>query len=77
MTKVRVGKGLIIQLPAELADSIHEDDEFLVDIKGRSLRLVPVDVPTILRRTAATPDPEQPSPEELNRIIHDIRRQTR
>ncbi len=71
-----MGKGLIIQLPAELADSVHENDEFQVDVEGRSLRLVPMDVATILERTAATPDPEQPRPEELNRNIHE-RRQAR
>ncbi len=33
MTSVRVGKGLTIRLPAELADRVHVDDEFLVALE--------------------------------------------
>jgi hypothetical protein len=64
-----------LQLPAEVAERFRPDDRFLVWAEGDTLYLKRITSPDVLNRVAERPDEKPLSLEEINDVVHEVRRQ--
>ena len=66
-----------LKLPAEIAARFKPDDRFVVWAEGDTLYLKRVTRPPVLDVVAQAPEGEPMSLDEINEIVHQVRRQRR
>jgi len=75
MLTAKKGNDLTLKLPEEYKDICTPGSEFIVGASGDMLLLKPIRKP-VWERAREVPDPDQPTMEEIVRIVHDVRRET-
>jgi len=78
MAKIaELGPQYTLKLPAEVAARFHPSDRFVVWVEGDILHLKRLTPPPVMDIVAQAPE-EEPMPlEEINQIVHEVRRQRR
>ena len=66
-----------LKLPAEIATRFRPSDRFVVWTEGDTLYLKRITLPPMTRIVAQAPEEETLSLEEINEIVHEVRRQRR
>jgi hypothetical protein len=66
-----------LKLPAEIAARFSPSDRFVVWTEGDTLHLKRITPPPVTRIVAQAPEEEPLSLEEINEIVHEVRRQRR
>lgn len=64
-----------LKLPAETAAHFRPSDRFIVWVEGDSLHLKRITPPTVTEIVAEAPEGETPSLDEINEIVHQVRRE--
>ena len=76
MKKVRVKVGYIIELPRETRDFFKEGDDLFLSVRENTLRLKKLNRSTLLDRVEhAVENGKPPRLREINRIVHEMRKQ--
>jgi len=68
----------MLELPEEIAAHFQPDERFYVWLEGDTMHMKRVQKLTLtelLRRQKENPDPNPPTMEEINEIVHEVRRQ--
>lgn len=74
---VELGSDYRIALPAEIAQRFQPADRFLVWPQGDTVILKRIAMPQVMDVVAATPETEPPLDlDEINIIVHEVRKQT-
>jgi hypothetical protein len=66
-----------LKLPAEVAARFRPSDRFVIWVEGDTLHLKRVTPPPVTSIVAQAPGGEPLSLEEINEIVHEVRRQRR
>ena len=66
-----------LKLPAEIAARFQPSDRFVVWMEGDTLYLKRITPPPVTRIVAQAPEGEPVSLDEINDIVHQVRRQRR
>jgi len=66
-----------LKLPAEIAARFRPSDRFVVWTEGDTLHLKRITPPPVTGIVAQAPEEEPMSLEEINEIVHEVRRQRR
>ena len=66
-----------LKLPAEIASLFRPEDQFVVWADGDALYLKRITPPAVTCIVAEAPEEEPMSMEEINEIVHEVRRQQR
>jgi hypothetical protein len=75
---VEIGADDTIKLPADVMQVFEPADRLMVVIQGDTIMLKRIKSVNVLDRVAETPDDEPPpSMDEINEIVHEVRRQQR
>lgn len=74
MERVNINADYSIKLPEKVRKLFHKGDSLVVTVAEDTLRLKRIKKKELLDRASEVKDKTQPSPEELNRIIHEVRR---
>ncbi len=64
-----------LTLPADIAAHFHPSDRFVVWMVGDTLHLKRITPPPVTRIVAQAPEGEPLSLDEINEIVHQVRRQ--
>lgn len=64
-----------LKLPAEIASRFQASDRFVVWIDGDTLHLKRITPPPVTRIVAEGPQGKPMSMDEINEIVHEVRRQ--
>jgi hypothetical protein len=64
-----------LKLPANVAARFHPADRFVVWVEGDSLHLKRITSPPVTNIVAQSPEGEPLSLDEINEIVHQVRRQ--
>jgi hypothetical protein len=64
-----------LKLPADVAERFQASDRFVVWAEGDTLHLKRITPPPVTRIVDEAPDDEPLSMDEINEIIHEVRRQ--
>ena len=74
---VELGPQYTLKLPAEVAAHFRPSDRFVIWVEGDILHLKRLTPPLVTDTMAQAPE-EEPMPlEEINEIVHEVRRQRR
>ncbi len=65
----------MIKLPSEVAARFQPADRFVVWIDGDTLHLKRITPPPVTERVAQAPEGEPLSMDEINDVVHQVRRQ--
>lgn len=74
MEKVKINADYTIKLPKELWHSFEKGDELIITYMKDTLELKKINKKDLLDRAAEIKDEKQLSHDELNHIIHQIRK---
>lgn len=74
MEKVKINADYTIKLPKELWHSFEKGDELIIAYMKDTLELKKIKKKDLLDRAAKIKNEKQLSPDELNRIIHLVRK---
>jgi len=66
-----------LRLPTEIAARFRPSDRFVVWVEGDTVHLKRVTPPPVMSIVAQAPEGEPLSLEEINEIVHQVRRQRR
>jgi hypothetical protein len=66
-----------LKLPTDIAARFRPSDRFVVWVEGDTLHLKRVTLPPVTSIVAQAPEEEPLSLEEINEIVHQVRRQRR
>ncbi|MEJ2555137.1 MAG: hypothetical protein P8186_02665 [Anaerolineae bacterium] len=66
-----------LKLPADIAERFRPSDRFVVWVEGDTLHLKRITPPRVTDIVAQAPDEEPISLEEINEMVHEVRRQRR
>jgi hypothetical protein len=66
-----------LKLPADVAELFRASDRFVVWIEGDTLHLKRMTPPQVTRMVDEAPEGEPMSLDEINEIVHEVRRQRR
>jgi len=66
-----------LKLPPDIADRFRPSDRFVVWVEGDTLHLKRITPPRVTDIVAQAPDEEPISLEEINEMVHEVRRQRR
>jgi hypothetical protein len=66
-----------LKLPAEVTARFRPSDRFVIWVEGDTLHLKRVTPPPVTRIVAQAPEDEPLPLEEINEIVHEVRRQRR
>jgi bifunctional DNA-binding transcriptional regulator/antitoxin component of YhaV-PrlF toxin-antitoxin module len=72
MERIKLNSDYTIVLPEKLRKVIERDAEFIVTLNNDEIRLKKIRK-SLLDKAAEIEDDTQPSSEEINRIIHEVR----
>ena len=64
-----------LKLPAEVASQFRASDRFVIWTDGDTLHLKRITPPPVTRIVAEAPEEEPMSMDEINEIVHEVRRQ--
>ena len=64
-----------LKLPAEIAARFRPSDRFVVWVEGDTLQLKRITPPPVTDIVAQAPEAEPLTSDEINEIVHDVRRQ--
>ncbi len=67
----------LLKLPADVATRFRPLDRFVVWVEGDMLHLKRITPPPVTERVAQAPEGEPLSLDEINAIVHQVRRQRR
>jgi len=76
MLTAKLGNDLMLKLPDECKSICKPGSEFIVGTSGDMLLLKPIRKP-IWECAREIPDPDQPTLEEIDEIVHEVRREMR
>ncbi len=65
----------LIKLPSKIAAQFRPADRFVVWVDGDTLHLKRITPPPVTERVAQAPEDEALSLDEINAIVHQVRRQ--
>lgn len=66
-----------LKLPAEMAAHFRPSDRFVIWVEGDTLHLKRITPPIVTEAVAQAPAEEPLSLEEINEIVHQVRRESR
>jgi len=64
-----------LKLPAEVASRFRASDRFIILVEGDTLRLKRITPPPVTDIVAQAPADEPMSMDEINEVVHEVRRQ--
>jgi hypothetical protein len=64
-----------LKLPAEVASHFRPSDRFVIWVEGDTLQLKRITPPPVTRIVAQAPEGEPVTTDEINEIVHNMRRQ--
>jgi hypothetical protein len=67
----------LLKLPSEIAARFRPADRFVVWVDGDTLHLKRITPPPVTERVAQAPEGEPLALDEINTIVHQVRRQRR
>ena len=66
-----------LTLPAGIAEQFHAEDRFIVWTEGDMLHLKRMQAPSLTELVAQVPEGDPLSLDEINALVHEVRRQKR
>ena len=67
----------MLKLPAEVAARFRPSDRFVVWVEGDTLQLKRITPPPVTDIVSQAPEAEPVTSDEINEIVHSVRRQSR
>ena len=66
-----------LKLPAQVASRFRASDRFIILVQGDTIQLKRITRPPVTSIVAEAPEDEPMSMEEINEVVHEVRRQHR